>query len=185
MLQDLPQGHQASFSSSGHSPSPEVDSAPRTEDREETSMDTSEGKGNLLCPQELYHNLVLANEECEKECLKEILHQTQNVKYKRSFGLLLKIEPGDLDQFEQGPESMVSQIVRKWFKMPMTISNRWKELIRVLRTPAVKELKLANDLQTLLCRKSSNDSAISEMSDFSRCSVPSSPDVFSTTETGI
>jgi len=59
------------------------------------------------------------------------------VKNVRAFGLMLKIEPGRLDQVEG---DHIAGILEMWFRMVrMSPEDRWEEVIRALLQPAVKE----------------------------------------------
>lgn len=79
----------------------------------------------------------------------------------RAFGLLLEIDPGKLDMFENSPTDTLTQIVQEWFdKFPMEDADRWEKLGRVLLEPAVREVTLASGI---LRRGSSADSAISDV----------------------
>ena len=155
-----------SKSRAGH-PSPLIDDHPFS--NEETMRDsivsqsTATGMG---LPSSIPHhyNYFIDDVSVEKPCnLETVLQHIKNVKNLRSFGLLLNIEQGKLDQILKGPPyEILPQIISEWLKIaPTDDSECWKELDKVLREPAVSELKIACDLQRQLRRGSSVDSAIS------------------------
>ena len=111
------------------------------------------------------------NSEEQKKCFSDVIARVQDLKKVRAFGLLLKISSGKLDQFEKDPiVSTVTQIVEEWFKTPMSTTDRYNELGRILMQPAVREQKAAKGLKPLVKQGSSVDSAISDMSDTPRSS---------------
>ena len=117
-----------------------------------------------------------ADENVKNPCtVKEVLRYITNVKHLRAFGRLLEIEPGKLDQFEKGPLNEVLQkIISEWLKKfndDVNHQKRWKELYKVLKAPAVDEVRLAKKLQAALDlqesplrRGSSFDSAFGSIS---------------------
>ena len=105
----------------------------------------------------------------EEKCFHDIVYHVRNVRQVRALGLMLKIESGKLDDFEQDTMTDTrTMIVKEWFEStPMSITERYEELARVLKEPALQERQLARDLQQYVRRGSSIDSAISEMSNTS------------------
>ncbi len=118
---------------------------------------------SLLC------SYILDNRPDEE---KYLCDRVRNIERVRAFGLLLEIEPWKLDGFEKNSGNTAMQIVSEWFKTEMNISERRKELYRVLS--ALGERKLANELQPHFRHESSFDSAISGMSGTPRSSITSS-----------
>lgn len=93
------------------------------------------------------------------------MNHVKDIKNVRAFGLFLKIDRGKIDEFEKSPPDSLMQIVQEWFtKCPHTNdADRWEELCRVLLEPAVYEPTVVNKIQTYLRRRSSVDSAISDV----------------------
>ena len=108
----------------------------------------------------------------------KIVGYIKDLKNVRAFGLLLKIDPGKLDEIERkaySSQSMIELIVIEWLRQPMGNADRWEELGRILLEPAVDEPTIASELRPNLRRGSSVDSAISVFSNRSSFSLPSSP----------
>lgn len=62
--------------------------------------------------------------------------------------MFLKLQPGELDKINSPlVVDPLLHLVNEWFnKFPMSDSERWEELHRVLLEPAVNELTVANGL---------------------------------------
>ena len=111
----------------------------------------------------------------EGKCIHDMVYHVRNIKHVRSFGLLLNIESGKLDIFERDPVNIISNIVREWFKTPMSIAERWAKLHEILQQQELQERTLAKNIPAALVRQASSvDSAISELSGTPRSSITSS-----------
>lgn len=95
---------------------------------------------------------------------RRIIDCIHDVKRRRAFGLMVNIEPWQLDEFEKYPPSTtVTKIVQEWFiKEPMRITERLKETYNVL--VILHEQKLANRLQQFARQHFDLDLAIYEKS---------------------
>lgn len=110
-------------------------------------------------------NYYIGSDEGNSCTIPKVVSYIRSIKNPRSLGLFLKIDPRRLDDIERFTGIDVwTQIVQEWFgKFPMSDSDRWEELVRVLLEPAVNELPIARRLSPYLRRGSSMDGILSAL----------------------
>lgn len=85
---------------------------------------------------------------------------------------MLNFEPGKLEQLQlENDESIVTFIIKEWFKIPMTFTERWEQLDKTIFDLEREECALSKELHS--SPQGSSDSAFSELDTFPSSSVSS------------
>ena len=66
-------------------------------------------------------------------------------------GIAMGIEPSNLDRFAyiypHLPENTLLEVIKEW----LTVERSWEELVRILRSRSLKEIRLAGEMEDKYC----------------------------------